>query len=111
MSKHKRTTGNLSYIMFHWNKKRNHSNACCDLKGLVSVSDPCLVAGKDVPEVPQDSVPCIYHPMLSQKIKKRFRLSEVSSLTPADASGFTVQLTDAGTHKIDGFTFKNKDGR
>ena len=45
--------------------------------------------------------------MFSQRIKKGFGLSEVSTLTPADASGLTVRSTDAGTHKIDGFTFKN----
>ena len=44
--------------------------------------------------------------MLSQKIKKGFGLSEVSTLTPADASGPTVRSTDAGTHKIDGSTLK-----
>ena len=37
---------------------------------------------------------------------------EVSTLTPVDASklGFTVQLPNVGTHKIDGSTLKNKDG-
>ena len=44
--------------------------------------------------------------MLFQKIKKGFGLSKVSTLTPADTSGLTVWLTDAKTHKIDGFTFK-----
>ena len=39
---------------------------------------------------------------LSKKIKKGFGLSEVSTLTPADASGLTVRSTDVGTHKIDG---------
>ena len=48
--------------------------------------------------------------MFSQKIKKGFELSEVSILTPADASGLTVRSTDAGTHKINGFNFKNEDG-
>ena len=110
MSEHKRTAGDLSHITFNWNKKGNHLNACYDFKGLVPVGDPCLVAGEDILEVPQDGVPCTYHPMLSQKIKKGFRLSEVSTLTPADASGFTVRSTNTGTHKIDGFTFKNKDG-
>ena len=75
-----------------------------DLKGLVPVGDPYLVASEDIPEVPQDYVPCTYHLMFSQKIKKRFGLwstgSEVSTLTPADASGPTVQSTNAGTHKI-----------
>ena len=42
-----------------------------DLKGLVPVGDPCLVAGEDIPEVPQDCVLCTYHPMFFQKIKKR----------------------------------------
>ena len=41
---------------------------------------------------------------------KRFGLwptkSEVSTLTPADALGLTVQLTDAETYKIDGPTLK-----
>ena len=36
--------------------------------------------------------------------------SEVNTLTPADASSPTVWSTDAKTHKIDDFTFKNKDG-
>ena len=44
--------------------------------------------------------------MFSQKIKKGFGLSEVSTLTSADASGLTVQSTNAGTHKIDNPTFK-----
>ena len=52
--------------------------------------------------------------MFFQKIKKKFGLwstrSEVSTLTPADASSPTIWSTDAGTHKIDGFIFKNKDG-
>ena len=42
--------------------------------------------------------------MLSQKFKKEFGLSEVSTLTPADASGPTIWLTDVGIHKIDGPT-------
>ena len=32
--------------------------------------------------------------------------NEVSTPTPADASGLTVQSTDAGTHKINGLTLK-----
>ena len=44
--------------------------------------------------------------MLSQKIKKGFTLSEVSTLTPADALGLTVRSTNAGTHKINGPTLK-----
>ena len=44
--------------------------------------------------------------MLSQKIKKGFGPSEVSTLTPADASGLTVWTTNTGTHKIDGSTLK-----
>ena len=44
--------------------------------------------------------------MFFWKIKKRFELSEVSTLTLADASGLTVQSTDAGNHKIDGSTLK-----
>ena len=47
--------------------------------------------------------------MLFQKIKKGYGLSEVSILTLADASGPTVRSTNAGTHKIDGFTFKIKN--
>ena len=68
------------------------------------------MAGEDIPDVPQDCVLCTYHPMFSQRIKKGFGLSEVSTPTPANASGLTVRSSDAGTHKIDGFTFKNKDG-
>ena len=48
------------------------------------------MAGEDITELPRDCVLCTYHLMLSQKIKKRFGLSEVSTLTPADASGPTV---------------------
>ena len=96
------------------NKKGTHSTPVAtfsrDLKGLVSVGNSCLVAGKDIPEVPQDCVLYTYHPMLSQKIKKGFGLSKVSTLTPADASGPMVWSTNAGTHKINGFIFKNKDG-
>ena len=44
--------------------------------------------------------------MLFQKIKKRFGLSKVSILTPADISGRTVWSTNVGTHKIDGSTLK-----
>ena len=51
--------------------------------------------------------------MFFQKFKKRFGLwstgSEVSILTSADALGPKVWSTNAGTQKIDGFTFKNKD--
>ena len=77
-----------------------------DLKGLVPVGDSCLVAGEDISEVPRDCVLCTYHPMFSQRIKKGFGLSEVNTLTPVDASGLTVRLTNAGSHKIDGPTFK-----
>ena len=77
-----------------------------DLKGLVPVGDPCLVAGEDIPEIPRDCVPCTYHPMFSKRIKKGSGLSEVSTLTPADTSGLTVRSTDAGTHKIDGLILK-----
>ena len=52
--------------------------------------------------------------MFSQKIKKRLGLSstksEVCILTPANVLGFTVWSTYAQNYKIDGFTFKNKDG-
>ena len=48
--------------------------------------------------------------MFSQRIKKGFGLCKVNTLTQADASGLMVESTDAGTHKIDGLTFKNKDG-
>ena len=44
--------------------------------------------------------------MLSQKIKKGFGLSEVSTLILTDASGRMVWSTAAGTHKIDGSTLK-----
>ena len=81
-----------------------------DLKGLVPVGNSFSVAGENIPDVPQDCVLCTYHPMLSSKIKKGFGLGEVSILTPADASGPTVQSTDVGTYKSDGFTFKNEDG-
>ena len=81
-----------------------------DLKGLVPVRDPCLVAGEDIPDVSQDFVLCTYPPRLFQKIKKGFGLSKVSTLTPADTSGPTIRSTNAKTYKIDGFTFKNKEG-
>ena len=110
MSEHKRTAADLSHITFNWDKKGHHSNVCCDLKELVPVGNPCSVADEDIPKISQDDVPCTYHPMLFQRIKKGFGLSEVSTLTPADASGLTVRSTNAKTHKIDSFTFKNKDG-
>ena len=44
--------------------------------------------------------------MFFRKIKKRFGLSEVSTLTSADASGLTVQSTNAGNYKIDRSTLK-----
>ena len=47
--------------------------------------------------------------MFFQKIKEGFGLSEVSTLTLADASGPTVRSNNAKTPNIDGFTFKNKD--
>ena len=100
------TAGNLSHITFNSDKKRNHSNGCCKLKWLVQVGDPCLVAGENIPEVPQDCVPCTYHLMFFQKIKKRFGLSEIGILTLADGSGLTVSSTNAKTHKIDGPTLK-----
>ena len=66
-----------------------------DLKGLVPVGDPYSVASEDIPEVPRDCVPCTYHLMFSQRIKKGFGLSEL---------GFTVRSSDARTHTIDGPT-------
>ena len=91
-------------------KKGNHSTLIAtfgkDLKGLIPVGNPCSVAGEDIPEVLPDCVPCIYHPIFFWDIKKSFEFwspeSEVSTLTPADASGLTVQSTNVGTHKIDG---------
>ena len=68
------------------------------------------MAGKDIPDVSQDFIPCTYPPRLFQKIKKGFGLSEVNTLTSADTSSPTIQSTNAETHKINGFTFKNKDG-
>ena len=55
--------GNLSHILFNWNKKRNYSNAYCNLKGLLPVDDPCLVADEDISEVSQDCVLCIFQLM------------------------------------------------
>ena len=98
-----------SHHVYNCDKKGNYSNACQDLKGLVPAGNSSLVAGKDILDVSQDCVLCIYHPMFFQKIKKRFGLSEVSTLTPADASGSTAQSTNTGTHKIDGSTFKKED--
>ena len=69
---YKQTAGNLSHITFNWDKKSNHSNACYDLKGLVLVVDPCLVAGKDILEVPRDCVLCSYHSILFQKDQEEF---------------------------------------
>ena len=34
-----------------------------NFKSLVSVDNPCLLAGEDIPEVSQDCVLCIYHSM------------------------------------------------
>ena len=45
-----------------------------ELKRLVLVGDPCLLAGEDIPEVSQDYVLCTYHPMFFQKIKKTSEL-------------------------------------
>ena len=60
-------------------------------------------------KVPRDCIPCIYHLMFFQKIKKRFRLwltrKNVSTLTPADALGLTISSIDAGIHIIDGPIF------
>ena len=48
--------------------------------------------------------------MFFRKIKKRFGFwltgGEVSTQTPADVSGLTVQSTNAGTHKIDASILK-----
>ena len=44
--------------------------------------------------------------MFFQKIKKRFGLSKVTTLTLADESRLKVQSTDARAHKIDGPNFK-----
>ena len=60
--------------LYNCDKKGNHSNACRDLKGLVPVGDPFLVAGEDIPDISRDCVPCTYHPMFFRKIKKRFGL-------------------------------------
>ena len=82
-----------------------------NLKELVPVGNFCLVAGEDILEISQDCVLCTYHPIFFRKIQKRFELwstgSEVSTLTPVDASGLTVCSTNAGTHKIDGPTLKS----
>ena len=32
-----------SHHVYNRDKKSNHSNACCDLKGLVPVGNPCLL--------------------------------------------------------------------
>ena len=72
MSKHKQIAGYLSHITFNWDKKENHSNACCDFKGGVPVGNSYSVAREDILEVPQDCVLCTYHPMFFQKMKKRF---------------------------------------
>ena len=88
-----------SHHAYNCDKKGNDSNASQDLKGLVPVGNPFLVAGKDIPNVSRDCVLCTYHPMFFRKIKKKFGLwltrSKVSTPTPADASGPTVWLTDA----------------
>ena len=63
-----------SHHVYNCDKKSNHSNACRDLKRLVPVGDPFLVAGEDIPDVSQDCVLCTYHPMFFQKFKKRFEL-------------------------------------
>ena len=78
MSEHKRTAGNLSHITFNWNKKDNYSMPVAtfgrDLKKLVPVGNPCLMARENIPKVPQDRFPCTYHPMFFRKIKKKFIL-------------------------------------
>ena len=99
-----------SYHVYNCDKKGNHSNACRELKGLVPVGDLFLVAGEDIPDLSRDCVPCIYHLIFFQKIKKKFGLwstgSEISTLTLADVSGLTVWSTNVGSHKIDGLTLK-----
>ena len=65
------------------------------------------MADKDILEVPQDCVLCTYYLILSQKIKKGFGLSEVSTLTPADALGLMARSANARTHKIDGPILKS----
>ena len=77
-----------------------------NLKRLVPVGDLCFMANEDIPEVSQDCVPCTYNMILFQKMKKGLGLSKVSTLTPVDTSGLTVQLTNTGTHKIDSPTLK-----
>ena len=77
-----------------------------NLKGLIPVDDLCLVASKDIPEILWDYVPCTYHLILFQRIKKGFGLSKVSTLTPTDTSGLMVWSTNIGTYKINAFTLK-----
>ena len=55
------TAGDLSHITLKWNKKGNHSNVYYNLKRLVPVDNPCLLAGKDILKVSQDCVLCTYH--------------------------------------------------
>ena len=43
-----------------------------NLKGLVPVSDPCSVAGEDIPEISQDCILYTYHPILFQKDQEEF---------------------------------------
>ena len=61
-----------------------------NLKELVPVGNPCLMVGENILEVPQNCVLYTYYPILSQKIKKRFGLSKVNTLTPADVLSPTV---------------------
>ena len=63
-----------SHHVYNCDKKDNHSNAFRELKKLVPVGDPFLVAEKDILEVPRDCVLCTYYPMCFQKIKKSFGL-------------------------------------
>ena len=99
-----------SYHVYNWDKKCNHLTPVAtfdrNLKGLVPVGNRHFVAGEDIPDVPRDCVPCTYYLIFFQKIKKRFELSEVSTLTPTDGLGPTVRSTNVGTRKIDGPTFK-----
>ena len=96
--------------VYNWDKKNNHSIPVAtfskNFKGLVPVGNRHFVAGEDIPDVPQDCVSCTYHLIFFRKIKKRFGLSKVSTLTPADASGPIVRSTNVRIHKIDGTTLK-----
>ena len=76
-----------------------------DLKRLVPVGNPHLMAGESTRIYHE----IVFHALTTQysfkKIKKSFELSstgsEVNTLNSADASGVTVWSTNAGTHEID----------